>query len=95
MKQTGFDASVGPRLATIMLVCAVTLAIPRTSVLGAILTTAFLGGAIAAHVRIGEIAAGSQFFCVLLGAAAWGGVYLRNERLREFLPFTRQTSSSQ
>lgn len=92
MKQTGFDPGSGPRLAVVMLVCAITLAIPATSVLGAILTTAFLGGAIAVHVRIGEYAAGSQIFCVLLGVAAWTGVYLRNERLREVLPFRRKTA---
>jgi hypothetical protein len=94
MKQTGFEPSSGPQLAVVMLICAVALAIPATSVLGAILTTAFLGGAIAAHVRIGEYAAGSQIFCVLLGAAAWGGIYLRNARLRELLPLRRNTASS-
>jgi hypothetical protein len=90
MQQTGFDPGTAPRLAVVMLVCALTLAIPATSVLGAILTTAFLGGAIAVHVRIGEIATGPQIFCVLLGAAAWGGVYLRNERVRQVLPIRRK-----
>lgn len=89
MRQTGFDPASGPHLAIVMIVCAIALAIPGTSVLGAILTTAFLGGAIAVHVRIGEYAAGSQIFCVLLGVAAWAGAYLRNERLREFLPFRK------
>ena len=93
MKETGFDPGIGPRLAVIMVICAVTLAIPSTAVLGAILTTAFLGGAIAVHVRIGEFAAGSQIFCVILGAAAWGGVYLRNARLREVLPFRRSAAA--
>lgn len=87
MRQTGFDPSTGPRLAVLMLICAIMLAIPATSVLGAILTTAFLGGAIAVHVRIGEYGSGPQIFSVLLGTAAWAGVYLRNERLREVLPF--------
>lgn len=89
MQQTGFDPSTGPQLAVVMLVCAITLAIPATSILGAILTTAFLGGAIAVHVRIGELATGPQIFCVLLGAAAWAGVYLRNEKLRDVLPIRR------
>jgi len=85
MEHAGFQPDVGPQLAFVMLVCAITLAIPRTSVLGAILTTGFLGGAIAIHVRIGEIAAPSQIVCVLMGLAAWGGLYLRNERLRALL----------
>jgi len=93
MEQTGFDPSTGPQLAVVMLVCAITLAIPSTSALGAILTTAFLGGAIAVHVRIGEIVTGSQIFCVLLGAAAWGGVYLRNERVRQVLPIRRSAAA--
>lgn len=92
MRQTGFDPSVGPGLAVVTLICALMLAIPATSVLGTILTTAFLGGAIAVHVRIGEYAEGSQIFCVLLGVAAWAGVYLRNERLREVLPFRRKAT---
>jgi len=91
MTETGFDPSIGPRLAVVTLICAVTLAIPATSVLGAILTTAFLGGAIAVHVRIGDYG-GSQVFCVLLGVAAWAGVYLRNEALRNVLPFRRKTT---
>jgi len=90
MKQTGFQPNVGPLLAAIMTICALTLAIPRTSLLGAILTTGFLGGAIAAHVRIGEITAGPQLFCVLMGAAVWGGLYLRDERLRKLLSLGRQ-----
>lgn len=89
MEHTGFDPDTGPRLAVIMLICATTLALPATSVLGAILTTAFLGGAIAVHVRIGEYGGGSQIFCLLLGVAVWAGVYLRNASLREVLPHRR------
>jgi hypothetical protein len=92
MKHTGFDPNIGPGLAVITLICAIMLALPATTVLGAILTTAFLGGAIAVHVRIGEYAGGSQIFCVLLGTAAWAGVYLRNEKLREVLPFKRKAA---
>jgi hypothetical protein len=57
--------------------------IPRTSVLGAILVTGYMGGAIATHVRIGE-----PFFVQLLfGMAIWGGLYLRDARLRALIPF--------
>jgi hypothetical protein len=56
--------------------------VPRTSTLGAILLTAFLGGATAAHVRLGE----PFFFPVLVGVLLWGGRFLRDERLRELVP---------
>ena len=56
--------------------------IPRTSVLGAILLTGFLGGAIATHVRIGE----AFFMQVILGVLVWGGLFLRDQRLRALIP---------
>jgi len=69
-------------LGVVELTCAVLYAIPQTSVLGAILVTGYLGGATATHVRV------SQAFIVpvLLGVMAWGGLYLRDERLRALLP---------
>ncbi|MDI3380561.1 DoxX family protein [Xenophilus aerolatus] len=86
MAATGFSAALAPQLATLMLVCAALYAIPRTSVLGAILTTGFLGGAICAHFRIGEMGSGSQIVCLLIGVAAWLGLYLRMPALRALLP---------
>jgi hypothetical protein len=56
--------------------------IPRTSVLGAILLTGYLGGATATHVRIGD-----PFFApIVLGVLVWGGLVLRDDRLRSLLP---------
>jgi hypothetical protein len=86
MRHTGYDPADGPLLALVTLTCAILLAIPRTAVLGAILVTAFLGGAIATHVRIGEIGSPEQLFCLALGVAAWGGLYLRDARVRSLLP---------
>lgn len=64
------------------LTCAVIYAIPRTAVLGAILLTAFMGGATATNVRIGE-----PFITpVIVGVLAWAGLFLRDERLRALLP---------
>jgi uncharacterized membrane protein YphA (DoxX/SURF4 family) len=66
---------------------AVTLAclIPRIAVLGAILVTGYMGGAIATHIRVGD-----PFFTqVLIGMAIWGGLYLREPRLRTLLPLTK------
>ena len=85
MEHTGFPTHAAPLLAVVMTVCAITLLIPRTSILGAILTTGFFGGAIAIHVRIGEIAAPSQIACLLMGVTVWAGIYLRHPRLRDLL----------
>jgi hypothetical protein len=86
MRHTGYDPADGPLLAAITLTSAILLAIPATSVLGAILVTGFLGGAIAAHVRIGEIGVPPQLICLALGVASWGGLYLSDPRLRALIP---------
>lgn len=62
--------------------CAVIYLIPRTAVLGAILVTGYLGGATLTNVRVGE----SWIMPVLLGVLAWGGLYLRDARLRQLMP---------
>jgi hypothetical protein len=59
---------------------------PRTAVLGAILITAYLGGAVATHVRIGNPLLSHILFGVYLGVAAWGGLWLRCPALRRLLP---------
>jgi DoxX-like family len=83
---TGFSLHQAPTLGVIMLVCALTYAWPRTSTLGAILITGFLGGAICTHVRLGELFSPPQLISLVLGALAWGGLYLRDARLRDLLP---------
>ncbi len=74
-------------IALLELTCAVLYALPRTATLGAILVTGYLGGAAATHVRIGEAAFVSP---VILGAMAWGGLFLRDPRLRALLPLRRK-----
>lgn len=64
-------------------VCAVLYVIPRTSVLGAILVTAYLGGATASHVRINDP---SFIGAVIVGVMVWAGLYLREDRLRALVP---------
>jgi hypothetical protein len=86
MELTGFAASQAPLLGVIILVCAILYAFPRTAVLGAILTTGFLGGAICTHFRLGEIGSPPQLISLLLGVMTWGGLYLRHARLRTLLP---------
>ena len=81
----GYPESVVVPLGITLLVCAVLYLIPKTAVLGAILLTGYLGGAVATHVRVG----GSLFtilFPVIFGILLWGGLYLRDERLRMLIP---------
>jgi hypothetical protein len=86
MDATGFPTHLAPALGAIMLVCAVLYAIPKTASLGAILVTGFLGGAICTHLRLGEIASPPQLVSLMLGAMTWGGLYLRDARIRALLP---------
>src|SRR5215813_3465953 len=83
--QLGYPESVISSLGIVLLAATILYLIPRTSVLGAILSTGYLGGAVATHVRIG----GGAFpilFPVLLAAMLWLGLYLRDERLRALVP---------
>jgi DoxX-like family len=79
--QLGYPESVIVGIGIVLLACTILYLIPRTAVLGAILLTGYLGGAIATHVRVG----GPLFniiFPVILGAMVWGGLYLRDQRVR-------------
>ncbi|HTZ69565.1 MAG TPA: DoxX family protein [Acetobacteraceae bacterium] len=89
LRETGFAMDLTRVVGPIILACAVLYAIPATAVLGAILVTGFLGGAICAHVRIGELGSPPEFISLLLGAMAWGGLYARDPRIRAVLPLTR------
>ena len=80
--QLGYPESLTVGVGIVELACAALYVIPRTSVLGAILLTGYLGGATATHVRIGE----PFFIPIVLGVLVWGGLYLRDERLRALLP---------
>src|ERR1700749_926206 len=86
LQETGFAMEVTRVVGPIVLACAILYAIPATAVLGAILVTGFLGGAICAHGRIGELGSPPEIFSLLLGATAWGGLYLRDPRIRAVLP---------
>jgi hypothetical protein len=89
LRETGFAMDATRVVGPIILACAVLYAIPATTVLGAILVTGFLGGAICAHVRIGELGSPPELICLLLGAMTWGGLYARNPRIRAILPLIR------
>jgi len=89
LQETGFSMDLTRIVGPIILTCAVLYAIPLTAVLGAILVTGFLGGAICAHVRIGELGSPPELISLLLGALTWGGLYARDPRVRALLPLIR------
>jgi hypothetical protein len=89
LQETGFAMDLTRVLGPIVLACAILYAIPATAVLGAILVTGFLGGAICAHVRIGELGSPPEIIALLLGAMTWAGLYARDPRIRAILPLIR------
>jgi hypothetical protein len=78
----GYPERVFLPICIVEIACAIVYAIPRTSVLGAILLTGYLGGATATHVRVGE----PFFFPVIVGVLIWTGLFLRDDRLRALIP---------
>jgi hypothetical protein len=81
----GYPAGALTTIGMLELACALLYANPRTSVLGAILVTGYLGGAVATHVRAGDAFAAPLF----LGVIAWGGLFLRDGRIRALLPWRK------
>jgi hypothetical protein len=81
----GYPESSIVALGIVLLACTVLYLIPRTAVLGAILLTGYLGGAVASHARLEE-GWFTILFPVLFGALLWGGLVLRDARLRSLLP---------
>jgi hypothetical protein len=81
----GYPETVILPLGIVSLACTVLYLIPSTAILGAILLTGYLGGAVATHVRVGE-GLFPVLFPVLLGVLLWGGLWLRDERLRALIP---------
>jgi hypothetical protein len=84
--ELGYPETVIVGLGIVLLVSTVLYLIPGTAVLGAILLTGDLGGAVATHVRVGDVLF-SIVFPVILGVLLWGGLYLRDERLRSLVPW--------
>jgi hypothetical protein len=87
--QLGFPLSVARPLSVIELLCVILYVIPRTSSLGAILLTGYLGGAVAVQVRIGAPLVSTTLFPIYIALLLWGGLYLRDERVRALIPVRR------
>jgi DoxX-like family len=85
----GSSESLARTLGAITIACTVLYAIPPTSILGAILLTGYLGGAMASHMRIGSPLFSHLLFGFYLGLMLWGGLWLRNGSLRALIPLRR------
>ena len=83
----GYAPKTMPVIGAILLSCVILYAIPRTAVLGGILLTGYLGGAVATNLRVGNPLFGYVLFPVYVGVLLWGGLFLRYEQLRELVPF--------
>ena len=94
LKELGYPASdsFARLLGLIVLACTALYAWPRTAVPGAILLTGLFGGAIASHLRLGDPLFSHTLFGVYLGLFLWGGLWLRDQRLRQLMPVSRPTT---
>jgi hypothetical protein len=81
----GWPVSAVPVIGTIELLCLLAYAIPRTAPIGAVLLTGYLGGAVATHLRIGSPLFSHVLFPLYVAVLVWGGLYLRDRRVRAFL----------
>jgi hypothetical protein len=88
--QLGYAESVIVGLGAVLLASTLLYVIPRTALLGAVLMTGYLGGAVATKVRVGAPLF-DIIFPVFLGALLWGGLWFRDQRLRELLPLRQQS----
>ena len=90
--QLGWPIGMAGVLGVIELVCIALYVVPRTNILGAILLTGYLGGAVVTHLRVGSSLFGEMLFPVYVGILLWGGLYGREPRLRALIPFAKTTA---
>lgn len=90
MRELGFPVGVARPIGIMELAILVLYLVPRTSVLGAVLLTGVMGGAIASHVRIEDPLFSHTLFGLYLGMLAWAGLWLRDERLRALMPWRKE-----
>src|SRR4030095_10221049 len=93
--QLGYPETAIVPLGIVLLACTILYLIPRTSVLGAILLTGYLGGAVATHVRVGDPLFTHTLFPIYFGVLIWGGLYLRDNRISSLIPLRSQYSDSE
>jgi hypothetical protein len=89
MLEIGYPLDQGWLIGALALICLLLYAMPATSVLGAIILTGFLGGAITSHLRVAGTLTPEMILSVILGVLAWGGLWFREPRLRVLMPRRR------
>ena len=94
MAQLGWPAGYAFAIGLVELTCLVLYLFPRTNVLGAVLFMGLLGGAMATQIRAGSPLFSHQMFSLYLGLFMWGGLWLRDERLRALFPFRRSATGA-
>ncbi len=87
--QLGFPTELAVAIGVLELLCVLLYTIPRTAVLGGLLMTGYLGGATVLHLRVGNPTFSHLLFPAYVGLLLWGGLYLREARLRALLPARR------
>jgi hypothetical protein len=92
--ETGYPLDLLWLIGVLSLICLVLYAIPATCVLGAIILTGFLGGAITTHLRVAGTLTPEMIVSVIVGVLAWGGLWFRDPRLRVLIPRRRPLSGS-
>jgi hypothetical protein len=93
MNQLGYRPELTPAIAILQVACLALYLIPATAPLGAVLITGFLGGAVATHVRVGNPLFSHVLFPTYVAAMLWGGLFLRDERLRVLIPGRRRVAA--
>jgi hypothetical protein len=88
-KRLGFQPNIIPVIGIILLVCTILYLIPRTSILGAVLLTGYLGGAVVTNLRIESPLFSNTLFPVYFGILIWGGLYLKDSRLSIIFPLRK------
>ena len=89
--QLGFSTSLAVPIGAVLLLCTILYVIPPTSILGAILLAAYLGGATVTHLRAGQ----PFYYPIIFGVLVWGGLYLRENRLHALIPLRSPEVPSQ
>ena len=92
-RQLGYPPEIVFKLGVTLVLCVMTYLVPRTSVLGAVLLTGYLGGAVATHVRVVNPLFTHVLFPTYIAALLWGGLMLRDARLQAFLPWRDRSQS--
>jgi len=93
MEVVGWPVKYLMLIGVIEVVCVVLFLVPRTALLGAVLTTGLLGGSLAANLRVDNPLFSHTLFSIYLGAAVWLALWLRDEKVRSVFPFVRKTEA--